>query len=163
MAQHQQRRAALAGHQREAAAGGEVELSGLAPDLQHDRAEAGAARGAFGRAQGARRVLGPHQHGAVRRETEIGEAGRMKAAGFDIDKLLPRPDDRSRAGYAQGDAQGEGERRRSVGHGGGIDLVQGRAFDPAAQSRVERRQAQRDARRLCARARIGADLLAQTA
>ncbi len=133
------------GRQREAPAGGQVELTRLAPGLDQRRAEGGAARRLGAGPQHALGVAGAHQQHPSRIESELEEARRMQPAGLGIEEILPGPEQRPRPCRPQRQGCGKAGRGGKVGPARRVNLVQGGAGDATAQRLVQRRHAEGDA------------------
>lgn len=132
------------GRQSQAPAGGEIELARLAPGLDQRRAERRAASRLGPGAQHTLGVAGPHQQHLRGIEAELGEAGRVQAAGLDRQEILPDPEQGPPARGSQGQSRGEAGRGGQVGPAGRIDLVQGGAGDAAAQRSIQPRHTEID-------------------
>ncbi|MET3892362.1 hypothetical protein ABIE41_003438 [Bosea sp. OAE506] len=136
-AQQKCRRARAFRRQGQAPARGQVEAPRLAPGFDQHRPQRRAAGGLGAGAQHALGIARPHQQDAGRIEPEFGQPRRVQPAGLGIDDILPHPEDRAPGGGPDGEADGESSRRREIGRGGRIDLVQGRPGDAATQRRIK--------------------------
>lgn len=136
-AQQKRRRARAFRRKGQAPARGQVEAARLAPGLDQHRPQ----RRAAGRLRpGPQHALGiarPHQQDAGGIEPEFGQPRRVQPAGLGIDDILPHPEDRALLRGPDGEADGKSRRRREIGRGGRIDLMQGSPGDAAAQRRIE--------------------------
>lgn len=141
-AQQKRRRARAFRRQRQAPAGGQIEAARHAPGLDQDRPERRATGGLGACAQHALGIARPHQQDTAGIEPEFGQARGMQPAGLGIDDILPDPENRPLACRPDRQPHGESRRRREIGRGGRIDLVQGRAGDAATQHVVEPRRAE---------------------
>lgn len=131
--------------QPQAAAGGEIELRRLAPGLDNDRCDRGAADGFDTCAQQGEAIggLDKQQPGGI--EPKFGEAQRVDAAGG-AGALLAQPDDGAGAPAAIGEEEGETRCGSLVAFSGGKDFVQGGPGETAGEARVENGRPQSDAR-----------------
>ena len=82
------------------AAGDKIELSRLAPDLQHDSAHRIAGKRVRGRSQGMVDIGGMDTDETPRIETEFGKPAHRHSARFDFREILPDPDHRTPRGHA---------------------------------------------------------------
>lgn len=133
------------GRQRQAAAGGQVELARRAPGLDHDGPERRAARRLRPGPEHALAVARPHQQHLRRVEPELGQARRMQGTGLGIEKILPDPEQRASAGGPQRQGDGEAGGGGEVGRSGRVDLMQGGAGEAAVERLVERGRSEGDA------------------
>lgn len=136
-AQQKRGRARAFRRQGQAPARGQIEAARRAPGLDQHRPQRRAAGGLGAGAQHALGIARPHQQDAGGIEPEFGQPRRMQPAGLGIDDILPHPEDRALLRGPDGEADGEARRRREIGRGGRIDLVQGPTGDAAAQRRIE--------------------------
>ena len=82
------------------AAGDKVELSRLAPDLQHDGAHRIAGERVRGRSQGMVDVGGVNTDEKARIETKFGKPAHRNGARFNFREILPDPNHRTPRGHA---------------------------------------------------------------
>jgi hypothetical protein len=108
-----------------------------APGLDQHRPQRRAAGGLGPRPQHALGITRPHQQDTGGVEPEFGQPRRMQPAGLRIDDILPDPENRACPGRPDRQTDGKPRRRRKIGRGGGIDLVQRGAGDAATQHIVE--------------------------
>lgn len=130
--------------QRQLAARHEIELPGLAPELDHDGSERIAGE-RIGR--GAQRTLpvgGAHHHHAARIEAEFGKATHRQRAGLHLREILPYPQQRPALGHASRKSHDEAGRGRTLASLA-KHLVDRRARKPALQRAVGLVMAERDA------------------
>jgi hypothetical protein len=144
---HPQQKAGDAGGlrgQRQLAARDEIELPGLAPELEHDGAECIAGERIGRGAQRALHVSRAHHHHAARIEAELGEPAHRQRAGFKFREILPHPQQRPAhrdAARKPGDKAGRGRALTPLAK----HLVDRRACEPALQRAVDLAVAERDA------------------
>ncbi len=136
-AQQQGRRSRTLSRQRQPPARGQVEPARLPPGLDQHRSQRRTAGRLATCPQHPLRIARPHQQDASRIKPEFGQAGRVQTAGLDIDDILPDPKDRTQPGRPDGQPDREPRRRREIGRGRRIDLVQRRPSDAATQRPVE--------------------------
>lgn len=125
---HPQQQAGDAGRlrgQRQFAARHQIELPGLAPELEHDGAERIAGERIGRGAQRALDVSRPHHHHAARIEAELGEPAHRQRAGLELRKILPHPQKRPL--------------RRDAARKPGDKAGRNRALTPFAKHLVDRR------------------------
>lgn len=103
----------------------EIELPGLAPELEHDGAERIAGERIGRSAQRALDIGGTHHHHAARIEAELGEPAHRQRASLDLRKILPHPQQRSA--------------RRHTSRKTGDKARRGCALRPSAKHLVDRR------------------------
>ena len=144
---HPQQEAGNAGRlrgERQLAACHEIELPGLAPELEHDGAQRIAGERIGRGAQRAFDIGGAHHHHAARIEAELGEPAHRQRTGFELRKILPHPQQRPTRAHASRKAHDE------AGRGSALTpfakhLVDRRARKPALQRAVRLAMAERDA------------------
>ena len=98
--QHQAGRAGCLRGQCQLAAGDKVELSRLAPDLQHDGADRIAGERVGGRSQGMVDVGGVDTDETTRIQTKFGKPAHRDGARFNFREILPDPNHRTPRGHA---------------------------------------------------------------
>jgi hypothetical protein len=114
---HPQQQAGDAGglrRQGQLAAGDEIELPRIAPDLQHHGAERIAGQRVGGGAQRRVHVGGPHRHQAARIETEFGQSAHRQRAGFNFGEILPHPQQRPAGRHPSRQASDKSRRRGAL-------------------------------------------------
>ncbi len=131
-------------HEREPAARRKVEQARLAPGFDQHRAERPAARRLSSRAQNRSRIVGPDEHDTPRVEAELGQAGRMGPAHFDVERILPNPEDRSLPCRSPGQPERDDRGGREARHALRVKLMQGSADKTAVQDSVKRGQPEPD-------------------
>lgn len=136
-AQHERGRARAFRRQGQAPARGQIEAPRRAPGLDQHRPQRRAASGLRPGPQHALGITRPHQQDSGGIEPEFGQPRRVQPAGLGIDDILPHPKDRALLRGPDGEADGESRRRREIGRGGRIDLMQGGPGDAAAQRLIE--------------------------
>ena len=110
---HPQQQAGHAGglrRERQLAAGDEIELTRLSPDLQHHDAERIAGQRIGGGPQRGLHVGGAHRHEQARIETEFGQPAHRQRARFDFRKILPDPQQRPPRSYPAREARDKSRR-----------------------------------------------------
>ena len=90
-AQHQAGDAGALRGQRQLAARHQIELPGLAPELEHDGAQRVAGKRIGRGAQRALDIGGAHRHHTARIEAELGEPVHRQRAGLALRKILTHP------------------------------------------------------------------------
>jgi hypothetical protein len=135
----------------EFAAGDEIELTRLPPDLQHDRAKRIAGQRVGGGPQRGIDIGGAHGHDKTRIEAEFGQSVHRQRARFNFRKILPHPDQRPARRDASCEAGDEPGRRRAL-PSLGKHFMHRRHRKTAPQRRIGARMAERD---FVERVRIG--------
>lgn len=143
-AQQKRGRARTFSRQRKTPARGQIEAPRRAPGLDQHSPQRRAAGRLATCPQHPLRIARPHQQDASRIKPEFDQAGRVQTAGLGIDDILPDPKDRTQPGRPDGQPDREPRRRREIGRGGRIDLVQRRPRDAATQRPVEIGHAEAD-------------------
>ncbi|MBN8993989.1 MAG: hypothetical protein J0H94_02105 [Rhizobiales bacterium] len=136
LAEEQAHDPAFARPERQAPAGGEVELPRISADFRESRGEAGTAEPLLESPQSLAGTAHPDQDQPGRIEAELGEAGRIGKAAFATGGSLQNPENRPLFRD-----QGE-ERRGKAGGGGNVrqaapDFMQGVPPDAAAEGCVK--------------------------
>lgn len=141
LAQQQAQDAAGAGEERQAAAGGEVELTGRAADLGEDGGEAAAGKPLGEHPQGVAGLCRADEDQPRRVEAEAVEADAIGETGLTAGGGLDDPQDRT---AVVGGETGEDRSGKAGGGGviageGGADLVEGAAAEATGKRAVDRR------------------------
>ena len=143
---HPQQQAGHAGglrRQRQLAAGNEIELTGFAPDLEHDGAERIAGQRVGGGPQRGLHVGGAHRHEEPRIETEFGQSAHRQRARFDFRKILPDPQQRPPCGHPSREACDEPRCRGALPATFTKHLVHRAQGEAALQRRIRLRMPKR--------------------
>lgn len=130
--------------QRQLTARHQIELPGLAPELEHDGAERIAGERIGRGAQRALYVSRTHHHHVAWFEAELGEPAHRQRAGFKFREILPHPQQRPahrNAARKPGDKTRRGRALTPLAK----HLVDRRAREPAFQGAVHLAVAERDA------------------
>lgn len=130
--------------QRQLTARHQIELPGLAPELEHDGAERIAGERIGRGAQRALDVSRTHHHHVAWIEAELGEPAHRQRAGFKFREILPHPQQRPahrNAARKPGDKTRRGRALTPLAK----HLVDRRAREPAFQGAVHLAVAERDA------------------
>ena len=135
----------LRSSERETAAGHHVENFRRARNFDHDGAKRGADQGIGRSLDRIVRMRRADQQDLRRIDAEFEKSRGGQFAEFDRREILPYPENLLFAGHARRKTGGESG-GGGFAIGGGIDFVQRAAFQTAFESRVSRREAQRDAR-----------------
>jgi len=143
-AQHQTGDAGRLRSERQLAAGDEIELPDIAPELEHHGAERIAGERIGRAAQRALDIGRAHHHHTARIEAELGEPAHRQRARLYLRKVLPHPQQRPLRRHAPCEAHDKARR------GGALPslakhLVDCRACEPALQHAINRAVAERDA------------------
>ena len=135
--------------QRQLAAGDEIELTRLAPDLQHDGAERIAGQRVGGRPQRSLHVGRAHRHEETRIETEFGQSAHRQRARFNFRKILPDPHQRPPCGHPPREPRDKTCRRSALPASFREHLVHRAQGETALQRRIRIGMSERDpARRI---------------
>ena len=122
--------------QRQLAAGDEIELARLAPDLEHDDAQRIAGQRIGGGPQRGVHVGGAHGHEEARIETEFGQSAHRQRARFNFGEILPYPHQRPPCARPPRKACDKTRRRGALPAGIGEHLVHRPDSKAALQRRV---------------------------
>ncbi len=144
------------------AAGDEIELARMAPDLEHDGADRIAGQSVGRGPQRSVGILGAHGDQQPRIETEFAEPAHRQRAGFNFRKVLPHPDQRPPRRHPSREPRDEAGSRRALvsfcEH-----FMHRRARQPALQHSIRSHMAERDLVEVMRRALLQAfDASAQT-
>ena len=131
--QHKTGRARGLGGQCQFAAGDEIDLLRLAPDLEHDDTHRIAGQGVGRCPQRLIHVGRSNGDEKARIETEFGKPVHRDRAGFDFRKILPDPDKRPPRGHTPGKSRDKTGRRRALPAGLRKHLVHRAHSEPALQ------------------------------
>jgi hypothetical protein len=118
------------------AAGDKIELSCLAPDLQHDGTHRIAGERIGSRPQRMLHVRGVDADEKARIETQFDQAARRDGARFDFGEILPDPNHRPPRGHAPCDPGDKSGRRGALPSGFRKHLVHSPQSEAALQARV---------------------------
>jgi len=125
--------------QRQLSAGDKVELSRLAPDLQHDGADRIAGKRVRSRPQRVVHVSGANGNEKARIKTEFGKSAHRDGARFNFREILPDPDQGPSFGDSPCEPRDKAGRHSALPAGLRKHLVNGAQRKPALQARVRLR------------------------
>jgi hypothetical protein len=119
--------------QRQLAAGHEVQLARLAPDLQDDNPQCIASQRVGRGSQCAVHIRCPYGHDKTRVETELGQSAHRHRARFNFGEILPHPHQRSSCGRPPGEPGDETRCGSALPAGFGEHLVDCTEREPSVQ------------------------------
>jgi hypothetical protein len=125
------------------AAGDKVELSRLAPDLQHDGAHRIAGERISGRSQGMVDVSDVDADETTRIETEFGKPAHRDGACFDFREILPDPNHRTPRGHPSRNPGDKAGRHSALPSRARKHLVHRAQSEAALQARIRIRMSER--------------------
>jgi hypothetical protein len=141
--QHQTGRAGSLRGQCQFAAGDKIELSRLAPDLQHDRTHRIAGERVGGRAQCMVHVRGADGDQKAWIETQFGKPAHRNGACFNFREILPDPHRRPPRGDAAREPHDKAGRHSALSSGLRKHLVSRAQSQPAVQACIGLRVSER--------------------